>query len=122
MSLALISRRIGASADIETNNRGSEALRKSIPKATRFYDLIYHTEETVFLRHDRMTEHQTMYGKHMIIRQAVMAVIIAPVPQVKRQPQSRILDAAISRQVTNSKSAVLPSSTTFLARCSAPTI
>jgi len=62
-----------AVADIEANNRSSETLAQSIPQATRLYDLIYHPEETVFLRHGRMTGHQTMNGKHMIIRQAVIA-------------------------------------------------
>lgn len=62
-----------ALADIEANNRSSDTLAKSIPQATRFYDLIYHPEETVFLRHGRLTGHKTMNGKSMIIRQAVIA-------------------------------------------------
>jgi shikimate dehydrogenase len=62
-----------ALADIEANNRSSETLAQLIPQATRFYDLIYHPEETVFLRHGRMTGHRTMNGKSMIVRQAVIA-------------------------------------------------
>jgi shikimate dehydrogenase len=65
--------RANASADIEANNRRSEALAKTIPQETRFVDLIYHPEETVFLRHARMTGHATMNGKSMIVNQAVIA-------------------------------------------------
>ena len=60
-------------ADIESNNQASLTLAKSIPPNARFYDLIYHPEETVFLRHGRMTGHPTMNGKAMIINQAVSA-------------------------------------------------
>jgi shikimate 5-dehydrogenase len=35
--------------------------------------LIYHPEETVFLRHGRETGHQIMNGKNMIVCQAVIA-------------------------------------------------
>ena len=38
-----------------------------------YYDLIYHPEETVFLRHGRLTGHPTMNGKAMIVNQAVTA-------------------------------------------------
>jgi shikimate dehydrogenase len=62
-----------ASADIEANNRRSEALAKTFPRETRFVDLIYHPEESVFLRHARMTGHATMNGKSMIVSQAVIA-------------------------------------------------
>jgi hypothetical protein len=62
-----------ASADIEANNRRSEALAKTIPPEARFVDLIYHPDETVFLRHGRMTGHKTMNGKSMIVNQAVIA-------------------------------------------------
>jgi shikimate 5-dehydrogenase len=44
-----------------------------IPPNVPFYDLIYHPEESVFLRHGRMTGHPTMNGKAMIINQAVIA-------------------------------------------------
>ena len=44
------------------------------PSAVGFYDLIYHPEETVFLRHGRLTGHPTMNGKAMIINQAVIAL------------------------------------------------
>ena len=64
---------VAARADIEANNRESETLAKSIPQQTRFYDLIYHPEETVFLRHGRMSGHRTMNGKNMIVCQAVIA-------------------------------------------------
>ena len=39
----------------------------------RFYDLIYHPEETLFLRHGRLTRHRTMNGKNMIVCQAAIA-------------------------------------------------
>ena len=48
-------------------------LAASIPENVRFYDLIYFPEETVFLRHGRLTGHPTMNGKSMIINQAVIA-------------------------------------------------
>jgi hypothetical protein len=35
--------------------------------------LIYFPEETVFLRHGRLTGHRTMNGRAMIINQAVIA-------------------------------------------------
>jgi shikimate dehydrogenase len=65
--------REAARSDIETNNRRSETLAAAISNSTRFYDLIYHPEETVFLRHGRMSGHRTMNGKNMIVRQAVIA-------------------------------------------------
>lgn len=61
-----------AAPDIEANNRASLSLAQSIPSATRFYDLIYYPEETIFLRHGRVTGHPTMNGKSMIINQAVI--------------------------------------------------
>jgi shikimate dehydrogenase len=70
----------GAAADdpaaqrsIKNNNEASLALAAAIPEAVRFYDLIYHPEETVFLRHGRATGHKTMNGKPMIICQAARA-------------------------------------------------
>jgi len=65
--------RAAAGPDIEANNRSSETLAATIPAATRFYDLIYHPEETVFLRHGRQSGHGTMNGKNMIVCQAVIA-------------------------------------------------
>ena len=65
--------REAARSDIQANNRRSETLAAVIPQATRFYDLIYHPEETVFLRHGRVSGHRAMNGKHMIVRQAVIA-------------------------------------------------
>jgi shikimate dehydrogenase len=62
-----------ARADIDANNEASISLAKSIPEAVRFYDLIYHPEETVFLRHGRLTGHPTMSGKGMIVHQAALA-------------------------------------------------
>jgi shikimate dehydrogenase len=62
-----------AQADIDANNQASFTLAKSVPEAVRFYDLIYHPEETVFLRHGRLTGHPTMNGKGMIVHQAALA-------------------------------------------------
>ena len=47
-------------------------LVKSIPRDVAFCDLIYHPEETVFLRHGRATGHKTLNGKGMIVCQAVI--------------------------------------------------
>ena len=58
---------------IDANNLSSMALARCIPSETRFYDLIYHPEETVFVRHGRLTGHPTMNGKSIIINQAVIA-------------------------------------------------
>jgi shikimate dehydrogenase len=60
-------------ADIQKNHEASMNLAASIPKNVRFYDLIYFPEETVFLRHGRLTGHPTMNGQSMIINQAVIA-------------------------------------------------
>ena len=65
--------RAAAAQNIDANNLASMALARCIPSETRFYDLIYHPEETVFLRHGRLTGHPTMNGKSMIINQAVIA-------------------------------------------------
>jgi shikimate 5-dehydrogenase len=62
-----------AEADIRRNNEASLRLASAIPQSVRFYDLIYHPEETVFLRHGRDTGHQTMNGKAMIVCQAAIA-------------------------------------------------
>jgi shikimate dehydrogenase len=62
-----------AQADIDANNQASLTLAQSIPQKVRFYDLIYHPEETVFLRHGRLSGHQTQNGKAMIVCQAVVA-------------------------------------------------
>ncbi|HEY7322025.1 MAG TPA: hypothetical protein VIE89_31045 [Candidatus Binatia bacterium] len=63
-----------ASALIEANHKASLAIATSIPASVGFYDLIYHPEETVFLRHGRETGHPTMNGKAMIINQAAIAL------------------------------------------------
>jgi shikimate 5-dehydrogenase len=60
-------------ADIDANNQTSMTLARSIPQNVRFYDLIYHPEETVFLGHARLTGHQTQNGQAMIVCQAVIA-------------------------------------------------
>ncbi len=62
-----------ATRDIESNNQLSFELAKAMPAHVRFYDLIYHPEETVFLRHGRLTGHLCMNGKAMIIHQAAIA-------------------------------------------------
>jgi shikimate dehydrogenase len=62
-----------AAEDIQANHQASMILAQSIPAPTRFYDLIYHPEETVFLRHAKRTGHPTMNGKAMIIHQAAIA-------------------------------------------------
>jgi len=66
-------RHAAAAQAIDANNLASMALARCIPSETRFYDLIYHPEETIFLHHGRMTGHPTMNGKSMIINQAVIA-------------------------------------------------
>ncbi len=59
--------------DIHVNNEASLSIASSIPKSVGFYDLIYFPEETVFLRHGKLTGHRTMNGRAMIINQAVIA-------------------------------------------------
>jgi shikimate dehydrogenase len=61
-------------ADIARNNEVSLTLARSVPKTTAFYDVIYVPEETVFLRHARITGHTTMNGKAMIVCQAARAL------------------------------------------------
>jgi len=60
-------------ADIEANNRASWDLVLSIPLDVGFCDLIYFPEETVFLRHGRLSGHRTLNGEGMIVGQAVEA-------------------------------------------------
>lgn len=57
--------------DIEANHRLSLAIACSVPRDTVFYDLVYHPEETVFLRHARETGHRAVNGRGMIVAQAV---------------------------------------------------
>ena len=64
---------LAARSGIKENNNQSATLAATIPTTTRFYDLIYHPEETVFLRHGRETGHPIMNGKSMIVCQAVIA-------------------------------------------------
>jgi shikimate 5-dehydrogenase len=63
----------GSQADIQANNEASIKIAASAPKKVCFYDLIYFPEETVFLRHARLTGHRTMNGKAMIVNQAAIA-------------------------------------------------
>jgi len=85
--------RKAASADIESNNQASIKLAESIPSATGFYDLVYHPEESPFLRHGRATGHPTMNGKAMIINQAALAFC-------KRICQAELRDRAIDTPET----------------------
>ena len=59
--------------DIEANNRASWELALTIPLSTRFCDLIYSPEETVFLRHGRFSGHRTLNGRGMLVNQAADA-------------------------------------------------
>ena len=58
-------------ADVEANHRLSLSIARSVPRETAFYDLVYHPEETVFLRHARETGHRAVNGRGMIVAQAV---------------------------------------------------
>ena len=62
-----------AGRDIHANQQASLKLAAAIPPRTAFYDLIYHPQETVFLRHGRSTGHPAMNGKPMIVHQAALA-------------------------------------------------
>jgi hypothetical protein len=62
-----------AGKDIAANQDASLRLAAAIPSESRFYDLIYHPEETVFLRHGRLTGHRTKNGTSMIVHQAAVA-------------------------------------------------
>jgi shikimate dehydrogenase len=64
---------VPSQSDIENNNALSIELATTVPKSVRFYDLIYFPEETVFLRHARLTGHLTMNGKSMLVNQAAIA-------------------------------------------------
>lgn len=70
---ALAPARPEAGKDIEANNRTALTLAREVPPATVFYDLVYHPEETVFLRHARLTGHRAQNGQAMIVAQAVEA-------------------------------------------------
>jgi shikimate dehydrogenase len=61
----------GGAAAVEENHRASRTIARAIPADTVFYDLIYHPEETVFLRHARETGHRAVSGRGMIVAQAV---------------------------------------------------
>jgi shikimate dehydrogenase len=57
--------------DVEDNHRRSLSIARSVPRETVFYDLIYHPEETVYLRHAKETGHRAVNGRGMIVAQAV---------------------------------------------------
>ena len=59
--------------DIQANNEASLRLAASIPPHVKFCDLIYFPVETVFLRHGRLSGHQTLNGKGMNVAQAADA-------------------------------------------------
>lgn len=59
--------------DVLENQTASLAIASSIPQKVCFYDLIYFPEQTVFLRHAKMTGHRTQNGKGMIVCQAAIA-------------------------------------------------
>jgi shikimate dehydrogenase len=56
--------------DIAANLRCSSELSANIPSRVRFYDAIYAPQETVFLRHGRLSGHKGLNGKGMNICQA----------------------------------------------------
>ncbi|HEY1266664.1 MAG TPA: shikimate dehydrogenase [Candidatus Binatia bacterium] len=60
-----------SSSDIENNDRLSLSIARSAQADAVFYDLVYHPEETVFLRHARQTGHRAVNGRGMIVAQAV---------------------------------------------------
>ncbi len=56
--------------DVVENQRTSSELASRIPTEVRFYDAIYSPQETVFLRHGRLSGHRTLNGKGMNVCQA----------------------------------------------------
>ena len=62
-----------ATADVEANLKISAELIARASRAARFYDLVYHPAETVFLRQARAAGHAAMNGQAMIVNQAVCA-------------------------------------------------
>ncbi|HEY1268644.1 MAG TPA: shikimate dehydrogenase [Candidatus Binatia bacterium] len=60
-----------SSAGVNDNHRLSLSIARSVPAGAVFYDLVYHPEETVFLRHARETGHRAVNGRGMIVAQAV---------------------------------------------------
>jgi shikimate dehydrogenase len=56
--------------DIAANQRCSSELSANIPSRVGFYDAIYAPQETVFLRHGRLSGHKVLNGKGMNICQA----------------------------------------------------
>lgn len=68
---ALAPASLGMDDDIVANHRLSLAIAQAVPSEAVFYDLVYHPEETVFLRHARETGHRAVNGRGMIVAQAV---------------------------------------------------
>jgi shikimate dehydrogenase len=62
-----------ARADVEANLKVSAELIARAPREARFYDLVYHPAETVFLHQARAAGHAAMNGQAMIVNQAVLA-------------------------------------------------
>lgn len=63
----------GAGESVDDNLQVSLEIARAIPADAVFYDLVYHPEETVFLRHARETGHRAVNGRGMIVAQAVEA-------------------------------------------------
>lgn len=62
-----------ARADVEANLKISADLIARASHKARFYDLVYHPAETVFLHQARAGGHAAMNGQAMIVNQAVIA-------------------------------------------------
>jgi hypothetical protein len=99
----------------------SLAIAASIPKSVGFYDLIYHPEETVFLRHGRLSGHPTMNGKAMIVNQAVIAFckcICSAELQARGidSPEtfSRVLEVMIGRRAVRARGKLMAKSPLYL--------
>ncbi|HTM08321.1 MAG TPA: shikimate dehydrogenase [Verrucomicrobiae bacterium] len=63
----------GDRENIEENHRTSVEIARSVPRDAVFYDLVYHPEETVFMRHGRASGHRVANGRGMIVAQAAEA-------------------------------------------------
>lgn len=60
----------GSWRDVAENQRLSCDLAARVPASARFFDAIYAPQETVFLRHGRLSGHRTLNGKAMNVCQA----------------------------------------------------
>ena len=56
--------------DVAENQRISSEVAANVPAGVRFFDAIYAPQETVFLRHGRLSGHRTLNGKGMNVCQA----------------------------------------------------